>query len=120
MSTTAKDLQMYVDSIAADLRKLYEADPTDEEREAAEESGEACDLYGYFDDALDVEYTISGSGEYLGACIAITLGGPNIYINTRRGEVEGYWGSDRATAWIPSEICEEIDALYSDIYSCMR
>lgn len=32
MSNTANDLQKYVNGIAADLRKLYEHEPTDEER----------------------------------------------------------------------------------------
>jgi hypothetical protein len=120
MNTTANDLQKYVDSIAADLRKLYEADPTDEEREAAEENGDACDLYSYFEDVLDIEYTISSSGDFLGARIAVALGGPNIYIDTREGEVKGYWGTDRAERWIPSEICEEIDGIMEEYYDMVR
>lgn len=120
MSTTANDLQNYVDDIAADLRRLYEADPTDEEREAAEESGDACDLYSYFTDVLDIEYTISSRGDFLGARIAVALGGPNIYIDTREGYVKGYWGTDRSEAWIPSEICEEIDSIMEEYYDMIR
>lgn len=120
MSTTANELQKYVDGIAADLRKLYEADPTDEEREAAEENGDACDLYSYFEDVLDIEYTISSRGDYLGARIAVALGGPNIYIDTREGYVKGYWGTDREEAWIPSEICEEIDSIMEEYYDMVR
>ena len=114
------DLKKYVDGIAADLRKLYEHEPTDEERERAEETGEACDLYSYVEDVLDIEYTISGSGEYLGARIAVALGGPNIYIDTREGYVKGYWGADREEAWIPSEICEEIDGIFEEYYEMLR
>lgn len=120
MNTTANELQKYVDGIAAELRKLYEADPTDEEREAAEENGDACDLYSYFEDVLDIEYTISSRGDYLGARIAVALGGPNIYIDTREGEVKGYWGTDRAERWIPSEICEEIDGIMEEYYDMVR
>jgi hypothetical protein len=120
MDTTANDLQKYVDGIAADLRKLYEADPTDEEREAADENGEDCDLYSYFSDVLDIEYTISSRGDYLGARIAVALGGPNIYIDTREGYVKGYWGTDRAERWIPSEICEEIDGIMEEYYDMVR
>lgn len=120
MTTTANDLQKYVDGIAADLRRLYEADPTDEEREAAEENGDACDLYSYFNDVLDIEYTISSRGDYLGARIAVALGGPNIYIDTREGYVKGYWGTDREEAWIPSEICEEIDSIMEEYYDMVR
>lgn len=118
--TTANELQKYVDSIAAELRKMYEADLTDEEREAAEENGEAYDLYTYFADALDIEYTINSRGDFLGARIAVTLGGPNIYIYTREGEVKGYWGTDRATKWIPSEICEEINGIMEEYYDMVR
>ena len=115
-----KELQNYVDGIAADLRKLYEHEPTNEERERAEETGEACDLYTYFSDALDIEYTISSRGDYLGARIAVALGGPNIYIDTREGYVKGYWGTDRAEAWIPSEISEEIDGFMEEYYDMVR
>lgn len=118
--STANELQKYVDSIAADLRKLYEADLTDEEREAAEENGEAYDLYTYFADALDIEYTISSRGDFLGARIAVALGGPNVYVDTREGYVKGYWGTDRAEAWIPSEICEEIDGIMEEYYNMVR
>ena len=46
------------------------------------------------DDALDVEYMIDAKGNYLGAQVLMTFGGPYIYINTRYSKVEGYWGSD--------------------------
>jgi hypothetical protein len=118
--TTATELQKYVDSIAEELRTLYEAEPTNEEREAAEENGDACDLYSYFEDVLDIEYTISSRGDYLGARIAVALGGPNIYIDTREGYVKGYWGTDRAERWIPSEICEEIDGIMEEYYDMVR
>ena len=115
-----KELRNYVDSIRDDLNKLYESDFTDEEREAAEENGEAYDLYTYFADALDIEYTISSRGDFLGARIAVALGGPNIYIDTREGYVKGYWGTDREEAWIPSEICEEINGIMEEYYDMVR
>ena len=115
-----KELRNYVKGIAADLRKLYESDPTEEEREAAEETGEAVDLYTYFEDVLDVEYTIDSRGNYLGTRVAVALGGPNIYIDTREGYVKGYWGTDRADAWIPMEICEEIDSIFEEYYDMTR
>lgn len=49
-------------------------------------------------EVLDIEYTISRDGTYLGAQLLMTFGGPNIYINTRRREVEGYWGAEKVTA----------------------
>ena len=115
-----KELQNYVDGIRADLVKLCEADYTEEEREALEESGEAFDLWSYFADALDVEYTMNSAGEYIGARIFVTLGGPNVWVDTRDGVVGGAWGCDRATSWLPCEVCEEIDAIYSESFECLR
>lgn len=115
-----KELENMVTSIRDDLNRLYEADYTDEERDEMEERGEGYDLYSYFADALDIEYTISGNMDFLGARIAVTLGGPNIYINTRTGYVEGYWGTDKAEAWIPSEVCEEINAIFEEQYNAAR
>jgi len=114
------ELKNYVDSIAADLRKMYESDFSEKEREGMEENGEAYDLYSYFFDALDIEYTISGNGDFLGVRIAVTLGGPNVYVDSRRGEVEGYWGTDHESAWIPAEICEEINFIFEDAYNCIK
>lgn len=108
------ELHEYVDRIASEIKRIYEADWTDEERERMEEEGEACNLYDYFADALDVEYTVDRDLRYLGARIAVTLGGPNVYVNTRTGDVEGFWGCDRASAWIPREICDEIDAIFEE------
>ena len=119
MMDTRTELQNNVQSIADELKALYEADYTDEEREEKEQNGEAYDLYSYFDDALDIEYTISSRGDFLGARIYVTLGGPNIYVDTRGGEVVGHWGSDEARAWIPSEICDEINYIFEELYQCL-
>lgn len=115
-----KELENMVTSIRDELNRLYEADYTDEERDKTEENGEAYDLYSYFSDALDIEYTISGNMDFLGARIAVVLGGPNIYINTRTGYVEGYWGTDKAEAWIPSEVCNEINEIFEELYNAVR
>ena len=115
-----KDLENMVNSIRDDLIRLYEADYTDEEREQMEENGEAYDLYSYFADALDIEYTISASGDFRGARIAVALCGPSIYVNTRRGYVEGFWGNDHWERWIPSEVCDEINSIFEELYNAAR
>ena len=114
------DLKKYVDGIRDDIKKLYEAEYTEDEREQMEEDGEAYDLYSYFSDVLDIEYTINSSFEYVGAKVYITLGGPNVWIDTREGYVKGAWGCDREEAWIPSEIAEEIDNIFCEYYACFR
>ena len=114
------ELKKYVDGIRDDLKNLYDSDITDEERDEREENGEAYDLYSYFNDALDIEYTIDSRGEYLGAKIYVTLGGPNIWIDTREGYVKGAWGTEREESWIPSEICDEINSIFEEYYNCIR
>ena len=44
--------------------------------------------------------------------------GPNICIDTNYNEIRGFWGSDRESAWLPSEIAEEIDNIFEEIYNC--
>lgn len=113
---TRNELQKYVDDIAADLRRLYDAELTEDEIEAAEESGEAYDLYSYTADALDIEYILNSSRELVGVILAVALGGPNVYIDTRLNEIRGYWGTEKCTAWLPGEIAEEITAIYEGVF----
>jgi hypothetical protein len=57
--------------------------------------GHEPDAVWYLSDALDIEYTVTSDKEYLGARVLVTFGGPNIYIDTRKKEVQGYWGMDK-------------------------
>lgn len=49
----------------------------------------------FLEDALSIEYILDSQHKLLGAKILVACGGPNIWVNTRRDMVEGYWGSDR-------------------------
>ena len=80
----------------------------------------ATNLYEYFNDYLDVEYTIDSSGEYLGACIWIGLGGPNIWIDTRDRAVKLAWGNERAEWGIRYETAAEIDEIFEEQFKCLR
>ena len=53
--------------------------------------------FDYIKDALDIEYVISGSGDYLGALILVSFGGPDIRIDTRNNQVKGAWWGDSAS-----------------------
>ena len=53
--------------------------------------------FDYLNDALDIQYIVTGQGEYIGARILVAYGGPNIWVNTHTGIVEGYWYGDYAT-----------------------
>ena len=80
----------------------------------------ASNLYEYFNDYLDVEYTIDSRGDYLGVCIWVELGGPNVWIDTRDRAVKLAWGSDRAEWGIRSDTAEAIDEIFEEMYKCLR
>ena len=115
-----KELQKMCENIRTELEELYDNDWTEEERDQRQEDGEPCDLYDYFNDVLDVEYTISSQGDFLGASIWVTIGGPSIWIDTRENEIKGRWGSDAVNIWLPSEISNEIDNIFEEQYNCMK
>lgn len=77
-----------------------------------------CD---YFEDNIfNIEYTINGDLEYVGARIMIAFGGPNIFVNTNNKRVELYWGFGRAEAALSDRAVEVIDAYFEDVYNMRR
>jgi hypothetical protein len=60
--------------------------------------GEDFSAFDYLQDALDIEYIVNSKGDYLGARVLVTFGGPNIWVNTRTNTVEGHWWGDSAYA----------------------
>lgn len=107
------ELQNYLENIYNELNAIYEGRATNDD-------GEQATFYDYFQDPLDFEYTIASNGEYLGVRVYVALGGPNVWIDTRRGEIGGAWGADRADRWLPSEIADEIDEIFSEYYNATR
>lgn len=69
--------------------------------------------YRYFDDILDIEYFVGGEGDLRGVEIALTLGGPNIFVNTKTKEVKGYWGNNYSV-YISDEVCNFIDSIFEE------
>lgn len=114
------ELRNICDNVRAELESIYNAEWTDEEREERENGGEARDLYEYLDEALDIEYTVDSSGKYISSRIYITIGGPNIWIDTREECVRGAWGGDREEAYIGKEISNAIDSIMEEIYNSLR
>lgn len=103
----------YLNRIFDELNAIYEGRATNED-------GETASMWDYTGDILDYEFTISSSGELLGVRAYVTLGGPNVWIDTRDGEIAGAWGTDRASRWLPSEICEELNEVFGELYRCTR
>jgi len=97
----ADQLQDSVQSIADEITDgiiLNAEEHEDILEETGQEPGEKMTAAYWMDDALDFEYVISRDGDYRGGSVLVAFGGPNIWVNTMTGQVEGYWGSDRATA----------------------
>ena len=84
------------------------------------ESAGASNLNEYFEDCLDVEYTINGRGNYLGVCVWICVGGPGIWIDTRDRAVKLAWGGERAEAYITSDVVDAIDGIFEEYYNCIK
>lgn len=63
------------------------------------------------ENGLDIEYRVSSSGDYLGARVCTTLGGPTIWVATDSGRVCGSWGSEKydcpAEAAALDDLCRE-------------
>lgn len=111
-----EDLKRMCESIVDELKEIYEADWTEEEMETMMGDGLPVNFWEYFENALDIEYIIGGDGRYRGVRIMVACGGPNIWVDTRRGEVYGAWGTDTYSAWVPNEICGEIDDAFEEMY----
>lgn len=115
MKTTSNDLFEYVKRIRDELEAVYNGTTNE-----TNEDGEPVTMWDYFADPLDYEFTANSSGEYIGVRVYVTLGGPNIWVDTRCSEIAGAWGSDRADIWLPSEIAEEIDEIFAEYYTMTR
>ena len=105
-----RDFFRSLQSTADELQRIYEEKETNDD-------GEIMTFNDYFDDYLDVNFLVNRNKEYKSASICITLGGPNVYIDTDDSYVKGYWGG--TVIWIPFSyyVRDEIDAIFEDIYS---
>jgi hypothetical protein len=79
--------------------------------------GESIDGLDYLSDVLDIEYVVNSRKEYLGARVLVAFGGPNIWINTRTKQVEGYWWGDKSIQSYNDDSLNLDDALET-LYNC--
>ena len=63
----------------------------------------------YLESVLDIQLITDTSGRYIGARLLLSCGGPNAWLDTSRGELSVFWGSDRATEYVNLEFCELLD-----------
>ena len=72
--------------------------------------------YDYLSDIIDVEYVLNSSRECIGARILVAAGGPNIWINTRTNQVEGYWWGDTCIKTFDDSL--GINNAVIDLFNC--
>ena len=79
-----------------------------------------ADIFEWLGDNIyDVEYTIGRDKEYRGVRLMIACGGPNIYLNTRTGDVELYWWNESERYPMSSNAINAIDSIYEELLACM-
>lgn len=83
-----------------------------------DDDGNQLSLYDYLADVLDYEFTIDSRKEYKSAKIWVTLGGPNVWIDTEERAVKLAWGTNREEYPLDWDVCDEIDSIMQEIYVC--
>ena len=84
-----------------------------EELDRAYERGE---LMEYFDDVLDIKFIVTPPRQLYGVELAVTLGGPNVYVDTRERAVLGYWGGEQERYPLHDDVCYEIEQQFAMLY----
>ena len=101
-------LQEQVNSIADTISKGFDEELNDD--------GEQYSAYDYLSSALDIQYIVTGNGDYIVARVLVAFGGPNICVNTQTQTIEGYWWGDKAYASFNDEI--GLDDALSELWAC--
>jgi predicted RNA-binding Zn-ribbon protein involved in translation (DUF1610 family) len=79
---------------------------------------EEVTIFDYFEEVFDIEYRINAKREYKSVRLMVACGGPNIYIDTAAKAVQLYWWTERADYMLSDEVCNEIDAMFEELYNC--
>ena len=82
--------------------------------------GDYEELAEYLEDVLDVEIKIDVNFRYRGVVLQLAFGGPNIYFNSKSGDVIGLWGCNQFTWRVKSFACDAVDDYYEDYYESCR
>ena len=64
---------------------------------------------------MDVQYILDEQGTVSGVQLQLTVGGPNIWVDTHIGVIMGFWGSDRYMVGLNRDVAGEITDWYGDI-----
>lgn len=115
-------LERDVKSMAESLQKVVAGIGFEDEddRDGEFDFGNEYDrLRWYFEDVLDVRFTISTRFEFISAEILLACGGPNIWYNTAEGRVHGYW-SGRAEYFVDHDTRDAINSYWEEEFDMWR
>lgn len=119
---TDEQLEREVKSMAESLQKVVAGIGFEDEddRDGEFDFGNEHDrLRWYFEDVLDVRFTISAQFEFINAEILLAYGGPNIWYNTAEGRVHGYWDG-RAEYFVDHDTRDAIDSYWEEEFDMLR
>ncbi len=100
--------------------ETYKRSDTNETIEDIEEYLTPFELWDYFNDSVyNLEYRVPSRDEDpTSVQIMVACGGPNIYIDTKSGEVELYWWSESGSYPMRRETACAIEEYFIDLYNC--
>ena len=75
-----------------------------------------CGIWEYFNDCLDIEYRTDANKNYKSVCVTLAWGGPNVYVDTRTGDVELFWSSDYERDSLTRHAINAIDEYFNDVF----
>lgn len=83
---------------------------------AVAEELETKGAYAYFEaeDIFDIEYSIDDQLNYRGVRIMIACGGPTVYIDSKTGSVDLFWGSEEAHYYLSPSCRDDINGYFSE------
>lgn len=109
-------IKSHVLSIINDLNNGYEGWGTENEAGEYQDAFECVFRLG----VLDINWILDSNRELKGARLLVAFGGPNIWIDTIKGTVEGVWWGDSYTDTYDtdSEFACELDEALETLYAC--
>lgn len=118
-NTKSECEQQLIESVRDIARRINGSDWANGEtgEDALNIDGEPMNAMDYLQDALDFQFILSSDKKtLLGVRILVAFGGPNVWIDTLVGEVQGYWSSDRAVAYFGDN--QELNEALETIFYC--
>jgi predicted RNA-binding Zn-ribbon protein involved in translation (DUF1610 family) len=77
-------------------------------------------MWDYFADFLDARFITTYDLDYLGVRVTVAWGGPNIFVDTARGNVELYWWNETGEWPIRTDAINAIDEFFGELYESKR